>query len=208
MISGALEPRGSGLVASVTDDTVESVDARRTVTDKLLLSRIGFSAGILIIDDDVALSLLSLWADELLEKRRIPIADEFLFSQFMSFSDNLVKLEPIAYGLVPSDRPDGMLDALRLSRALSSNCGLLSGTIFVDLAGTGMSLAIILQIFKMMIKALLDCRVVSQPNDTIQTIRYFLSHKTMSNFDNCQRNCQYLAILVIGWQVDCSKTTE
>jgi hypothetical protein len=60
MISGALEPRGIGLGASVTDNTVESVDARRTVTDELLLSRIGLSAGILIIDDDVALTLFSL----------------------------------------------------------------------------------------------------------------------------------------------------
>jgi hypothetical protein len=89
-----------------------------------------------------------------LEKRRIPTADEHLFSQFMSFSDNLVKLEPIACGLVPSDRPDGMLDALRLSRALTSDCRLLSVMFFVDLAGIGMSLAIIPQIFKTMIKVI------------------------------------------------------
>lgn len=65
MISGALEPRGSGLGASVT---TKIVDGRRTVTDELLLSRIGLSVGILIIDDDVALILFSLCADEALEK--------------------------------------------------------------------------------------------------------------------------------------------
>lgn len=64
MISGALEPRGSGLGASVT---TKIVDGRRTVTDELLLSRIGLSVGILIIDDDVALMLFSLCADEALE---------------------------------------------------------------------------------------------------------------------------------------------
>jgi hypothetical protein len=65
MISGALEPRGSGLGASVT---TKIVDGRRTVTDELLLSRIGLSVGILNIDDDVALMLFSLCADEALEK--------------------------------------------------------------------------------------------------------------------------------------------
>ena len=73
----------------------------------------------------------------------------------MSFSDILVKLEPIACGLLLSDRPDGMLDALRLSRALSSNCMLLSGTFFVDLVRIGISLAIIPRISRTTAKVLL-----------------------------------------------------
>lgn len=154
MISGALEPRGSGLGASETDETIESVDVRRTVTDELLLSRIVLSAGILIIDDDVALMLFSLIAAEVLEKLRIPIADVLLFPQLIPLSDNLVKLAPIACGLVLSDRPDGMLDALRLSRALPFDSMSLNRKFFADLAGSGMSLAIILQRSRMIIKIL------------------------------------------------------
>lgn len=136
MTSGAREPKRRGLEASVTEEALKVVDERRIVTDELLLSRSGLSAGILIIDDDTALKLFSLRAGKALEIQLTLIADVLLLSQFMSLSGTLVKLGPIACGFVPSGRydwPDGMWDARRLTRSLSTNFKFINEVSLADL---------------------------------------------------------------------------